>query len=69
MDFLSINYFINNFVISFMDRETIDLYIRYETLSDTDIQNMGIQELFDHRHGLLQLQNKLEALLNKKKAS
>ena len=52
-----------------MDRETIDLYIRYETLSDTDIQNMGIQELFDHRHGLLQLQNKLEALLNRKKAS
>jgi len=51
-----------------MDRETIDLYIRYETLSDTDIQSMGIQELFDHRHGLLQLQNKLEALLIKGKS-
>ena len=58
-----------NFVISFMDRETINLYIRYETLSDTDIQSMSIQELFDHRHGLLQLQNKLEAMLNKEKAS
>jgi hypothetical protein len=52
-----------------MDRETINLYIRYETLSDMDIQNMGIQELFDHRHGLLQLQNKLETLLIKEKAS
>jgi hypothetical protein len=52
-----------------MDLETINLYIRYETLCDTDIQSMGIQELFDHRHGLLKLQNKLEALLIKEKAS
>ena len=46
-----------------MDRETIDLYIRYETLSDTDIQSMGIQELFDLRHEMLELMNKLGGLL------
>ena len=46
-----------------MDRETIYLYSRYEALSDTDIQGMSIQELFDNRHGMLELLNKMGALL------
>ena len=46
-----------------MDRETIDLYIRYEGLSDTEIQDMSIQELFDLRHDMLELMNKLGSLL------
>lgn len=46
-----------------MDRETINLYSRYEALSETDIQGMTIQELFEYRHGMLELQNKLGALL------
>ena len=59
----SINYFVKTFVIAFMDRETINLYSRYEALSETDIQGMSIQELFEYRHGMLELQNKLGALL------
>ena len=49
-----------------MDRETINLYSRYEALSETDIQGMSIQELFDHRHSILELRNKLGELLNEK---
>ncbi len=48
-----------------MDRETIDLYIRYEGLNETDIQEMSIQELFDLRHDMLELMNKLGGLLKK----
>jgi len=46
-----------------MDRETINLYSRYEALSDTDMQDMSIQELFEYRHGMLELLNKMGALL------
>ena len=46
-----------------MDRETISLYTRYEALSDSDIQNMSIQELFEYRHDMLELLNKMGALL------
>ena len=46
-----------------MDRETINLYSRYEALSDTDIQGMSIQELFDYRHDMLELLNRFGALL------
>jgi hypothetical protein len=59
----SINYFIKTFVIDFMDRETINLYSRYEALSDSDFQSMSIQELFDYRHGMLELLNKFGALM------
>ena len=59
----TINYFIKTFVIDFMDRETINLYSRYEALCDSDFQGMSIQELFEHRHGMLELQNKFGALL------
>ena len=48
-----------------MDRETIDLYTRYEGLNDADIQQMSIQELFDLRHDMLDLMNKLGGLLKK----
>lgn len=46
-----------------MDRETINLYLRYEALNDTDIQSMGIQELFELRHDMLELLKKLGGLL------
>jgi len=46
-----------------MDREINNLYSRYEALSDSDFQGMSIQELFEHRHGMLELQNKFGALL------
>ena len=59
----SINYFRKTFVIAFMDRETINLYTRYEALSDSDIQSMSIQELFEYRHDMLELLNKMGALL------
>jgi hypothetical protein len=58
-----INYFAKIFVICFMDRETIDLYLRYEALNNTDIQGMGIQELFELRHDMLELLKKLGGLL------
>ena len=48
-----------------MDREMIDLYTRYEGLNDADIQQMSIQELFDLRHDMLELMNKLGGLLTK----
>ena len=46
-----------------MDRETIDLYVRYEGMDDTVFKSMSIQELFDLRHDMLELKNKLGSLL------
>lgn len=59
----AINYFLKNFVIYFMDRETIDLYVRYEGMNDTVFKGMSIQELFELRHDMLELKNKLGSLL------
>lgn len=49
-----------------MDNKTIDLCIQYEALTDSDIKSMDIQELFDLRHEMLELLNKLGKLLNHK---
>jgi len=46
-----------------MDNKTIDLCVRYEALTDTDIKSMSVQELFDLRHDMLELMNKLGKLL------
>lgn len=46
-----------------MDRETIDLYNRCVELDNSVFQVMGVQELFDLRHEMLELKNILEDLL------
>jgi len=46
-----------------MDRETLDIYIRYKRLNKTVFQSMSIQELYDLRHDMLVFRNKLGDLL------
>ncbi|MEL4456923.1 hypothetical protein [Lutimonas vermicola] len=46
-----------------MDRETLDVYLKYERLDKTVFQGMSIQELFDLRHDMLAFRNKLGELL------
>ena len=50
-----------------MDTKTIDLCLQYEALTKDDIQGMNIEELFDVRHDMLELLNKLGNLLKKQK--
>jgi len=38
-----------------MDRETIDLYLEYLELIDTDIEDMSLEELFNLRFEILRL--------------
>jgi len=51
------------FVIYSMDRETVNLYENYQELNNTVYKTMSIQELFDLRHEMLGLMNKLAELL------
>jgi len=46
-----------------MDQETINLYENYQELNNTVFKTMSIQELFDLRHEMLDLMNKLTELL------
>jgi hypothetical protein len=46
-----------------MEREIANLWVRCENLNDAEIKRMSIQELFDLRHDLLTLKNKLEEFL------
>jgi len=46
-----------------MDRENIKLYIKCEALNDNVFKTMSIEELFDLRHDMLQLRNKIGTLL------
>jgi hypothetical protein len=46
-----------------MNREMIHLLASYENLNDTEIKRMSIQELFDLRHEMLALRDKLGVLL------
>ena len=48
---------------SFMNREMIRLLATYENLNDAQIKSMSIQELFDLRHEMLALRDKLGVLL------
>jgi len=47
------------FVIDSMDQETVSLYESYQGLNNTVFKTMSIQELFDLRHEMLDLMNKL----------
>jgi len=47
-----------------MDRENLDVYIKFKELNPSVFQGMSIQELFDLRHDLLELRNHLGELLN-----
>lgn len=58
-----VNYFTKTDVIYVMNKEMIHLLARFENLDDAEIKSMSIQELFDLRHDMLALRNKLEALL------
>ena len=51
------------FVIYSMDQETINLYENYQGLNNTVFKTMSVQELFDLRHEMLDLMNKLNELL------
>ncbi len=46
-----------------MDQETVNLYESYQGLNNTVFKTMSIQELFDLRHDMLDLTNKLAELL------
>lgn len=46
-----------------MDRKTIDLCIRYEALTETEIKSLNVEELFELRHDMLELMNKLANFL------
>ena len=46
-----------------MNREMIHLLATYENLNDAQIKSMSIQELFDLRHEMLALRDKLGVLL------
>ena len=61
--FIDLNYFTKIAVITFMNREMIHLLATYENLNDAQIKSMSIQELFDLRHEMLALRDKLGVLL------
>ena len=61
--FFDLNYFPKIAVITFMNREMIHLLATYENLNDAQIKSMSIQELFDLRHEMLALRDKLGVLL------
>ena len=42
-----------------MDRETIDMYIKWEELNDSNIEGLSIQELFNLKFELLQLREEI----------
>ena len=54
-----LNYLLKMFVIDSMDQETVNLYESYQGLNNTVFKTMSIQELFDLRHEMLDLMNKL----------
>lgn len=62
--FSIVNYLIKIFVIYSMDKETMNLYDSCEGLNNTVFEEMSIQELFDIRHDMLDLMNKLGQLLS-----
>ena len=47
-----------------MRKETIDLYDRYKEFDNHVFSSMSIQELFNLRHEMLDLLNKLDDLLS-----
>ena len=58
-----LNYLVKMFVIYFMNHESTFLYNDTIGINDSLIDAMSIEELFDLRHDLLQLMQKLELLL------
>ena len=42
-----------------MDRETIDLYCKWEELNDTELEGLSLQELFDLKSEILQLRHEI----------
>ena len=58
-----LNYLAKMFVIYFMNHESTFLYNDTIGINDSLIDAMSIEELFDLRHDLLQLMQKLELLL------
>ena len=42
-----------------MDRETIDMYIKWEELNDSNIEGLSIQELFDLKFEILSLREEI----------
>ena len=58
-----LNYLVKMFVIYFMNHESTFLYNDTLGINDSLIDAMSIEELFDLRHDLLQLMQKLELLL------
>ncbi len=61
--YFSLDYLLKMFVIYSMDQETINLYENYQGLNNTVFKTMSVQELFDLRHEMLDLMNKLNELL------
>ncbi len=61
--FFYLNYFPKIVVINFMNREMINLLVSFENLNDAQIKRMSIQELFDLRHEMLVLRDKLGILM------
>ena len=43
-----------------MDREARDLLHKYLLMQDIDLKGLNLQELYDHRHEYLQLQEKIQ---------
>ena len=60
-----VNYFTKTDVIYVMNKEMIHLLARFENLDDSEIKSMSIQELFDLRHDMIVLRDKLGILLAK----
>ena len=42
-----------------MDKETIDMYINWEELNDSNIQGLSVQELFDLKFEILRLREEI----------
>ena len=42
-----------------MDRETIDMYIKWEELNDSKIKGKSVQELFDLKFEILRLREEI----------
>ena len=42
-----------------MDRETIDMYIKWEELNDSNIEGLSVQELFDLKFEILRLREEI----------